>query len=394
MPIHVNPTRRPHRRNQGSITVLVLVFVVMLTFIVVAFLEEATSKIKYYGLFHNRDDLRVDAYSALEVSLAVINQYREIEGALWGPAQGWANPLQQAGFEPAHAASVSVTFEDESAKLGLAELEYDDLLQLFDVLGFDLPEAEALADGLLDWTDEDDARRLNGFDGDDYEDMDPPYKPANSAIVSWDEFRLIQPFNTLFFDESGRPNSLWPAFRNAVSLYHTGKPNINQASGLVLDLLGEKGIIDPVAVASYKNGVDGIPGTEDDRVMTSASENASWLGFASAIGTSGQEEGAAGGAGGVTTEIELLRVKVSAVRGDARFDVEALVSWSGSDAGAADTSSGRDQPADPGPTGEDPANSAAAERNRSRGSARTAPSVTAELGYPFRFLRLVENRKF
>jgi general secretion pathway protein K len=394
MPHRTPTTRRPHDRKKGSITVLVLVFVVMLTFIVVAFLEEATSKIKYYGLFHNRDDLRVDAYSALEVSLAVINQYREIEGALWGPAQGWANPLEQAGFEPAHAASVSVTFEDESAKLGLAGLEYDDLLQLFDVLGFDLPEAEALADGLLDWTDEDDARRLNGFDGDDYEDMDPPYKPANSPIESWDEFRLIQPFNTLFFDESGRPNSLWPAFRNAVSLYYTGKPNINQASGLVLDLLGEKGIIDPIALAYYKNGADGIPGTEDDRLMTSASDNAAWLGFASDLRTTGSEEGQSGGVSGVTTEIELLRVKVRAIRGDARFEVEALVSWSGSDAGAADTSQNRNQPADSRADEDAEANSAAAQRSRSRGSARTAPSVTAELGYPFRFLRIVENRKF
>ena len=46
------------RDRRGSIIVLVLVFVILLTFIVVAFLEEAASKIKYYGLFHNRDDLR------------------------------------------------------------------------------------------------------------------------------------------------------------------------------------------------------------------------------------------------------------------------------------------------------------------------------------------------
>lgn len=360
----------------GSITVLVLVFVVLLTFIVVAFLEEATSKIKYYGLFHNRDDLRIDAYSALEISLAVINQYREIEGELWGPAQGWANPLQQVGFSPAHASSVTVSFEDESAKLGLQDLDYDDLLVLFDVMGFDLPEAEALADGLIDWTDEDDARRLNGFDGDDYEDMDPPYKPANSAVVSWDEFRLIQPFNTLFFDEDGHPTSDWAAFRNAVSLYHTGKVNINQASGLVLEFLGEGGVLDPVALAYYKDGSDGIPGTEDDRLIRNPAETF--------LGESPD----------VATGIELLRVKVRATRGDARFDLDALVSWSGSDAGAADSSPNRETVEDATGVEDAGANSAAAERRRSRGSARTAPAVSAELGYPFRFVRLVENRKF
>jgi general secretion pathway protein K len=184
--------------QRGSIIVLVLVFIVLLTFIVVAFLEEASAKIKYYGLFHNRDDLRTDAYSAMEVSLAVINQYREIEGALWGPLQGWDKPFEEVEYIPANATSVNVTFEDESAKLPLASLDYDTLLMLFDVMGFDFQERQELADGLLDWTDEDDLRRLNGFDGEDYEDMEPPYRPSNGPITSWDEFQLIQPFNTLF----------------------------------------------------------------------------------------------------------------------------------------------------------------------------------------------------
>ena len=34
------------------------------------------------------------------------------------------------------------------------------------------------------------------------------------------------------------------------------------------------------------------------------------------------------------------------------------------------------------------------ERARARGSARTAPSSAAKLGYPFRFVRITENRNF
>lgn len=366
-----------NRRGKGSITVLVLVFVVLLTFIVVAFLEEASSKIKYYGLFHNRDDLRTDAYSALEISLAVVNQYREIEGALWGPAQGWSDPLAQFGFEPRNASSVSVSFRDESAKLGLAELTYDDLIILFDILGFDLADRESLADGLLDWTDEDDLRRLNGFDGEDYEDMNPPYRPSNSPIETWDEFRLIKPFNTLFFDEDGRPYPEWRQFKEAVSLYHTGEPNINQAPELVLEFLEEKGLIDPVAVRYYKSGTDGISGTADDRLLRSDTEGII------------PEEG-----GSLGTEIQLLHVKVTAARGDARFEINALVTWSGSDAGAADTTSPDDagnRSVEDTDTGE---RSAAQRRRSARGNTRTAPSVTADLGYPFRFVRLTENRNF
>lgn len=362
----------------GSVIVLVLVLVVLLTFIVVAFLEEATGKIKYYGLFHNRDDLRTDAYSAMEITLAVINQYREIEGQLWGPAQGWADPLADFGFTPRNANEVRVTFEDESAKLPLSELDYDTLLILFDVLGFDLPERERLADGLLDWIDENDIRNLNGFDGEDYEDMDPPYRPANGPIQSWDEFRLIHPFNSLFFDESGRPNARWRRFKEAVSLYHEGSPNINQAPYTVLEVLQERGILDVRSFLDFKNGADGEPNTEDDRLLRSTETMAL-----------GEE-----GTGGISTGIELLRVKVAAIRGDARFELEALVSWSGSDAGAADSRSLDEDTPRTERTVDRNDQSAAGRRRLGRGSTRTAPSAAAELGYPFRFLRIAENRKF
>lgn len=366
------------RGKRGSVIILVLVFIVLLTFIVVAFLEEASSRIKYYGLFHNRDDLRVDAYSALEISLAVINQYREVEGALWGPAQGWGNPLAETGFVPAHAQAVQVSFGDESAKLPLASLDYDTLLILFDVLGFDLPEAESLADGLLDWTDEDDLRRLNGFDGDDYEDFEPPYKPSNAPIVSWDEFRLIEPWRTLFFDENGIPNEKWALFKSAVSLYHEGPVNINQASRTVLEVFYEKGLVDIRSLEYYQNGADGIPGTEDDRLIRGDSSTSNLLPAESSE---------------LTTSIQLLRVKVEAIRGDARFMVEALVTWSGANPGAGDTEVERPAEEESRENINSETQTSREERVRARGQTRTAPSTAANLGYPFRFVRITENRK-
>jgi general secretion pathway protein K len=365
------------RGKRGSIIVLVLVFVVLLTFIVVAFLEEATARIKYYGLFHNRDDLRTDAYSALEITLAVINQYREVEGALWGPSQGWGNPLEWSDFEPAHATRVQVSFTDESAKLPLSKLDYDSLLVLFDVLDFDFQEAQSLADGLLDWMDEDDLRRLNGFDGEDYEDKDPPYKSSNSTIVSWDEFRLIEPFDTLFWDEEGHPHPAWGRFKSSVSLYHTGAVNINQANPTVLEVLSEKGLIDPRSFDSFKSGSDREQGTEDDRLFRKGEGNAAVL------PTSSSE---------VTDNIELLGVKVQAIRGEAQFVLQALVTWAGANPGAADTTPNRPAGSDSvAETDSDP-NTAQGERARARGKARTAPTESAKLGYPFRFVRITENR--
>jgi len=366
------------KTTRGSIIVLVLVFIILLTFIVMAFLEEASARIKYYGLFHNRDDLRVDAYSALEITLAVINEYREVEGALWGPSQGWGDPLQQVEFKPAHAQYVRVSFEDESGKLPLASLDYNTLLVLFDVLGFDLPDREALADGYLDWTDEDDNRRLNGFDGDDYDDMDPPYKPANAPITTWDEFHLIKPWNTLFWDENGVPTEKWNLFKSSVSLYHTGAININQANPTVMAVLYEKGLVDPRNIEDYRNGADGEPGTEDDRLIRDGQNGPNFN-----LGNSKE----------ITNSIEMLRVTVEAIRGDARFMLQALVTWSGANPGAGDSSRTRSIEEDTQQNIQSQAGNANEERTRARGKTRTVPSAAADLGYPFRFVRITENRK-
>ena len=375
------PRQSIPRRREGTVLVLVLAFVVLLTFIVTAFLEDATAKIKYYGLFHNRDDLRVDAYSALESSLAVLSMYREVEEALWGPSQGWGDPLATTDFEPQNAGSVRVEYTDESGRLPLHSLEYADLLILFELLDFSLPDREALADGFLDWTDEDNDRRLNGFDGDDYEDFEPPYLPANGPVETFDEFRLIRPFDELFFDEKGNPLPEWNRFRSSVSLYNEGPVNINAAPPLVIQFLTEKRLLDPYGLDRYKSGVDGEPGTEDDRLLT------------------GEDQGILlEGAGEyASTEASLLRVKSIASRGQARFEVEVLVEWVGASPGLGAGGS-RDEGGEE--TEEDNDPPAPRDIRRRSGGARSGAEVQTELpdagdlGYPFKVLRLLENRKF
>ncbi len=62
--------RRPRPRPcRGSILIAVLALTALVSFILLEFMEEATAKIKYYGLFYNRDDLRTEAYSVLETTL-------------------------------------------------------------------------------------------------------------------------------------------------------------------------------------------------------------------------------------------------------------------------------------------------------------------------------------
>lgn len=349
----VPPWRESHGQRKGTILVAVLLMVVLLSFIVVAFMEDATSRIKYYGLFHHQDDLRVDAYSALETSLAVINQFREIDGEIWGPAQGWSNPLEYAGFNTGNGTRVDVRVRDESGRFGLQSLDEFTLRTIFQELDFDVREAQELSDAFLDWMDPSDTRRLSGFGTSDYRNLDPPYSPANRPIRSWDELPLIHGFREAFWAEDGRPLSRLRYFRDAISLHYNGPINLNAASPLVLRVLETQGRLDRLTYDNYRTGIgsgyrdSGIP-----RLIRDPRE-AGYLG-----------EGDGGGAVGVSAG--MLLVEAEAVRGEARFLVSALVSWTGSNPSGSAGNSGQN---------------------------RSALADGANLGYPFRIHALFENRR-
>lgn len=354
------------RATTGTVLVAVLIMVVLLSFVVVAFMEDATSRIKYYGLFHHRDDLRTDAYSALEASLAVINQFREIDGQLWGPAQGWSNPLQRAGFTPPNGSQVRVRVRDESGRFGIRDVDYETLTALFYVLDFDRSESERLADCLLDWMDEDDMRRLNGFDGDDYRNLNPPYSPANKPIKSWDELPLIYGFKEAFWDEDGRPLPKLNRFKDAFSLYHTESINLNSAPSIVRQVLEERGFLDPYVYQSYVNRDTFRQGNGEQRVIRDA-----------------REAGYTGEGGRVGVEASLLVIEVQVNRGEATFLLSALVSWSGSNPAASGSRRSTNRPAG---TQRD-------ESGQRQHQTTTRSANASQLGYPFKVHALVENRK-
>jgi hypothetical protein len=363
--------------NSGSVIIVVLLFVVLLSFIVVAFMEEAVSQIRYFSLFHQKDDLRVEAYSALETSLAVINEFREVEGSLWGPAQGWGNPLSYTDLAWPEGVGISVRFTDESGKFAFQDLTYETWLEIFRAQGFDLGVAEELADCLLDWTDEDDLKRLNGFDGEDYESLDLGYKPANGPIESFEEVLLIPAFQEHYLDEEGIPLPLWNEWKQAISLEGRGPVNLNSAAPLVRATLVEMGVLDPYALESWENGADGIAGTEDDRLLRNLGESGVLMGESSNL---------------VSSEIRQLKIEIETTRGDARFLLTALVQWTGANPAANQGSPSPEESTEE--TNADAnGDNASTRRREARGNTRTSTSSAANLGYPFQILHITENHK-
>ena len=274
-------TRRPgaegdgRSRRGGSVLLFVLVLVVITSAALLRFNERALHELAGEGYYVQRNRLRAEAYSALEATLAVLAEYREIDGGLFAPAQGWADPLASAGYTPAEGRQVNVEFSDENAKLTLKRTDGQQemaLQGLFGSLGFTADEVDVLTDSLLDWIDKDDNPRPGGAEKDQYLRDDPPHLAANAPPRTFEELAVVQGFGDLMFTETGAPTARMAAFRDRVSLYSNGTINLNTAPEEVLRTTGLFDENQLKSLAGALDTVDGSRGTQGARYYTSLSE--------------------------------------------------------------------------------------------------------------------------
>jgi general secretion pathway protein K len=344
--------RNPRR---GSIILLILVMIFVLSVLIVQFTEKALAEIAVEGHYADRERLRVTAYSALETTLAVLADVIAIEGGLTSAAQGWGDPLATAGFETESETRVAVTFSDESGKLPLSNVDEVTLGLLFTRMGYDRDESQHLTETLLDWIDGDDETRLDGAESDFYGEKEWPYHASNQPMRRLSELALVDGFKELFFDETGRPNEAFHTFAHTVSLYARGGLNANSATELALRAAAMFGDQQVDSIRDYLAGPDRISGTGDDRYFATNEEIAAQLGQL--------PEGAS-----LTAGISALRIHVQVEFGNSRFALEAVVQPSQEGGGA-----GRRQ------------NPGDGRQVRDDGEQR------ASVSYPFVFLELTED---
>lgn len=308
-------------RQRGSVLVAVLAIILLLTFIITRFMEEAVEDLEYRAIFNEPADVRSFTYSMLEVALATVHEVALIdEGKLYAPEQGWADPLSYAGIEVPNGWEVQIQLQDESGKLPLNTMDEATLNRMLEEsFDFDFGTARELSSMLLDWIDADDSRRLNGAESEDYLRRNPPYRAANGPLQSLEELRLLEIWEDEFFDEDGRPNALFSKLDSMVSVITSGAANLNSSSQSVLELL------------ALQNGFDEdylFDGLRDLPYLKSVPESAN-------SASSG-------------VEVQVLRITVSIWRGQVPFTVSALVepnfSTEESSGGSAPGSSSKDAP--------------------------------------------------
>ncbi len=286
---------RKSRKHRGVALIIVIGVVGLLSWFAIEILARIREEITVRGYDpRSTDQLRGSAFQALELSMAVLAEIRELDNGLYSQAQGWGDILTYAGisenldvlgnasFRPIETSllpddsmalafpqgvTVRIRISDRTGRFPLNNTPESRWHLIFEELGFESNDAYTLTDSLLDWIDPDNEPRLYGAERDHYQQKEPPYEPRNASIPRLSELRLIQGFDALFFDERGQPNEHYWKLSTIVTTYRNESINYNAANALVLQILEEEEGLPAEALQEFRQGEDGVWGTLDDRVL-------------------------------------------------------------------------------------------------------------------------------
>lgn len=153
---------------------------------------------------------------------------------------------------------------DEESKININTADQFILRRLCQlVLGLDKIDAQEIAASIVDWRDKDSELSIPLGSAEDsyYRNTRFPYEAKDSNFEVLNELLLVK----------GISEERYNILRYFVTIYGNGTVNINTASRIILLAFGMKESLADRLIL-YRNGEDGIPGTEDDNVFGSVRE--------------------------------------------------------------------------------------------------------------------------
>jgi hypothetical protein len=357
-----------HKKSKrGAILVFVLALISFISVLCVRLMDETVQELRHVSQHHRRDDLRVSAYSALDLAVGVINEFKSIDKGLhnWS-AKYWKDPLSYVEEDLRLDTSYAWEFSqilDESGKISLQNAPKKFFISMFARMhnksGSQVDEDDGVPywDAWMDWEDADDDEREEGAEDNYYEKFDPPYFTPSKKVKSFEEFRMIKGFSYdeqlaaygsdkegLFFSENGSENINMKNFRDSFSFYNDGPVNRFGLSNFLRKLMS--GDDDSL----YEDLVEGPSLENENRLVR----------ILNTLGIKHDDKAT------------LLRVIVTVKRGKARFKLQAILSSESSlNSRAAKTSAKSTQK-----------------------KARPRSKTNVSLQYPFRILSIRENENF
>jgi hypothetical protein len=289
--------------------VIVMITLLFATFALIAFMEKASVDL----LVDQREvltrRLRAEAYSALEMTLGVLEQFREVGNGLRSPTEGWADPLVFAGYTPSEGREVHVAFEDESGKISLPRANAQVLTNLFKHWGITENDAETLTDAMLGWM-----KRNHVYTSamrPDYESAAIPYLEPGRSLRSFQELAAIEKVRETFYEADGRPNDLWKRFVDSVSLFDFQRSNINGAKPDTLAALGQFDEAQQRNIGDYLRGT-GSYQTQGPQFFQSSND-------------AQRIAGPAGDTGAFGSTISALRITITVREGQTEYKMSTVI---------------------------------------------------------------------
>ena len=337
------------KRFSGSILVMVLGILMILSVIVTSFLKNLSQEMQLKLQLEGKPDLRHEAYNALEVVRCQLEQ------------------MLANNDDPQKAASVQrmrlpgtvkaeVTIIDESGKIPLNHSDEKQLIDLFRLFG-DMWEAKALAQEYTKWLkekpvvctliekhplaaassddgsknkkekekkeDDETSDESSEDEGGEKKKSDDAGKPTfPKGLNNYLQLAEINKFRALFFDKEGKPNKQLKRLAACTSLYSDWPININAASRDVLAVVGKRVSLDADAVLQHL-GVGEKNPKEKHRYKNLQEIDA--LGHGHTASSSEDGEGKKKGSAEkiLTTKPALLTVRLSLKDGGVSFALQA-----------------------------------------------------------------------
>lgn len=335
-------------RLSGSILVMVLGILMILSVIVTSFLQNLSREMQLKLQLEGKTDLRHEAYNALEVVRCQLEQLLTNND---DPQK--ATSVQRMRLPSTVKAEVVII--DESGKIPLNHSDEKQLTDLFRLFG-DMWEAKALAQEYTKWLKEkpvvctlidrnplaaggkekskkdkdkeekkdDEETSDEGGDGEEKKKKsDDAGKPTfPKGLNDYLQLREINKFRTLFFDKEGKPNKQLKRLAACTSLYSDWPININAVSRDVLSVVGKRVSLDADAVLQHL-GVDQKNAKEKHRYKNLQEIDALGHGHTSASSESGEGKKQGGAEKILTTRSKLLTVSLSLKDGGVSFVLQA-----------------------------------------------------------------------
>jgi len=147
---------------------------------------------------------------------------------------------------------------DEESKVNINTEGRPAMQRLFQVvLGLDERDAQELAACIIDWRDEDsELTTPDSAEDSHYRNQEFSYGAKNGPFEVLEELLLVK----------GMTQDLFEVLKNYITIYGSGKVNINTASAPVLFALGFSAD-DVERITSFRCGADGVAGTADDNIF-------------------------------------------------------------------------------------------------------------------------------